>query len=68
MKKIKIYDICWHKARDKKLPEEIIVADFTEEEIDDYFSRDDNNLMLNNWLYDKYGYSTNSFTATPIED
>ena len=68
MKKIKIYDICWHKAWDKKLPEEVIVEDFTEEEIDDYFSRDDNNLMLNNWLYDKYGYSTNSFTATPIED
>lgn len=74
MKKIKVSDIYWGFSEDgiiftedgiiyPERPEEVIIEDFTEEEIDRFFSidPDDENdedrdilMMVNNWLYTKY--------------
>lgn len=68
-KKIKVSDISWHWSKEgeekgfdySSLPDEIIVDGFSEKEIEDLNSDDEDRyekvaIKLLNWIYENYGY------------
>ena len=76
MRKVKVYDIIWRwndpLDDTSNLPEEVIIKDFTEEQIDYLFddkNEDDYeyNMMVVNWLHNKYGYYADSCMYEIVE-